>query len=683
MQIKRAKDANGVIHTFGLASDKDGNQKWVNIDDPMVDTVAPSNAPILDNKPSVPVSDTEETARRKAAVNMPFWPQDWSMLGSSSSSRPPDRLTTDLKELASNNNPFLSQKEIDANKTKYKEYDEEKGVADHIVQALPYVAIEGLANPITSKIANRAVSILGDKVGPLFSKFNYAKGIPVQNATRRTMVGDFLGGATTGAAEGALDNNRTASDGILSSISGNAMAYGSIPGKLPDLPLPGADLSNWIYTHTMPEALKGLGLKNSLERAPSQLTASTKEIVDDLQNRGFRTTPGERLGIEDLQAKEHGFTNHSGYSPYMTDLANNRMAIMNRDAYKTMGMDLSEHSPNGYFPTTEQLKAHLDGIGKQYDDIEHGVTGFIPANILSDLEKSTRDTFSSLPMTDNNVIAKSEMTAWTKHIKQMQQKAGSTGTGNAAVPNNIEGPVLVDLKKQLKNDISSAYAKGNRTLAEGLKTHLDVVNNAIVDGIVRKGGTSEEGLALLAKYKDLDSKFAMGNILLNHGTEMGSFSPKKMDAYFTTSDPRYNTGAPGMPIDELFRLARQNKLDKVQSGSNMSGLNLHQAGLEPQSTENSLLMTPLNQSKMPILRRKKMELYMDKGWPRETGYLGLSGDGWQNPALYTRALAQEQQTSTKIRHAATGLYDWTKDKYDNPINLMDGPKSLYDYLIHK
>jgi len=527
---------------------------------------------------------------------------------------------------------------------KNKEYEENAGFWGGVGKALPYIVnSEGLGKPIikgagkvlttmtevpaaagraTRGVVLPAINDLASKNIPLLTKgaqnvkrvitdpwarnvANKAKQVNFVNPYRVGVGADMLGSTALGAIEGMLHPDYSATEGAVSSAIG-------------------AGLGNVI--------------KPYLVKAPVFRNDTEKELLRWGEDQGLKYLPGMETGSKRLQKFEHAMRSDSTFADPIHRFDAGNEIVMNRTAFHAMGI------PKGKIDnmTPSLLDGHLNKLGKEYDTLESGtVANFRPADRA---ELSRHVANLATDQTDAGKILASDAADYLKQIDQYTpQRDPLTGRIRAM---DMQGSQYKDLRRRIQSDINKAYANGDANRADALKPILTKVDDAVERGI-RQG----KGDVTVNQWKDLNERFAMTNLILEHGMNpVGKFDPSRLTPHFLNSDAKRLLTERGGRIVPLQKMVKLDWMAKHQMGSDLSGLgtkniyNPSNPGIVPK-----LLMTPAA-GYLPTIPEAALKLYT-KGYPVKTGLLGMSGEGFGRPSLYTRAYEASQQP-----HVATANY---------------------------
>ena len=562
----------------------------------------------------------------------------------------------------------------------YKEFEEASHPLSAIGGMLPYIASGALAGPMIGKVASKAISKIADVPAGAITegKGLFTKGVdtlanlqptaingPLRwfgqraqkeltgpwaarataRAARPEMIdpylhgraGELIGNTLLGAAESGLHYNQNMGQGAISSLLGTAMGQAIKP-----------------YVSNMP---------NFREQNPTEIG-----LLDWGNQQGFRYLPGMETGSRRLQNFEAAMRAPSStFSDpiHRIDAAND--IVNNRIAARAIGMPDEVIASGKANFTPEVLREHKATLGKAYDELEAGtIAHFRPGDLraLSDhADKVAKDG------TLDASIGKAVKGYYDKIAAAAPTRDPLTGRIKAAT---MGGDNYKEIRRALRRDINDAYTASNTAKAEALKPLLTSVDEAVERGVATKGGT-----ATAADWRELNEKQAMTHLVLDHGmTPLGKYEPFRLLNHLRGSDNERMLLENGGRINDLYKTAKLEYMDKHQAGSDLAGMGVRGIfNSEKPSIVEKLLMTPAA-GYVPILPNAALKLYSEglgplpAGWPAKTGLLNMTGKNLGNPALYTRALQQAEQPWPALYDTAKDGVNYVEDEAEAIINKL-------------
>jgi hypothetical protein len=395
-----------------------------------------------------------------------------------------------------------------------------------------------------------------------------------------------------------------------------------------------------------------------------------KDLLDWGWRRGMRFLPGMETGSKRLQKFEHAMRSDSQLGDSLALHDNSNTIVNNRIAANAMGMKGADQL-NGLSLTPEVLTNHLGDIGKQYDILEAGTVAHFRPQDINNIKGIANKTIA-----DKTIDASIGKLVKGYADKIMAMAPSRNPLTGKIMPSVLGGDNYKEIRRNLRSDINDAYAKSDTRKAEALAPLLQHVDDAVERGVGAKGGT-----ATVAQWKDLNERNAMTNLIIEHGmTPTGQFAPEKILNHLMGSDTKRLLTDQGGRIKDLQQAAKIAYMDKIQEGSDLSGMgvrNISNAG-NPSLVE-KLLMTG-HAGWIPALPRMALAAYTKAGYPAKTGLLNMSGKGYGNPSLYTRALQQAVQPYPEaidygagqgraVKKKMTEAEKWFSEKYGHEDQL--------------
>lgn len=489
-------------------------------------------------------------------------------------------------------------------------------------------ALSGTGSKITSSAGN-----LGNKlaakpglVGEFGKKLKLEHTDPmVRNAMRKGRqpntpdpyrtgrLGDIVGGAALGAAEGTLHHDNTLEGGLFEGVAGG---------------------------------LGGVLSKPFVNKTPNYYNDHQKELIEWGKDQGMKFLPGAEKGSRRQQIFEAGLRGDRSWTDRINRFDRDNQTVANKVALEQMGLDL----PDATVASPEVLRGHLKDLKAQYQDLESKSIGRFAPGELSELTKTVgalkRDSKGAYNARTDKIAAK-----FLKKFKSLQTP--SRGEDGKMLKESFNGKQYQKLRIELKNDIDSAYKAGDVNTRSALKPFMDALDGAMETGVREFGGEVDAKL-----WKELNEKYALTHLVMEKGmTPLGQFDPKKLGNHFATSDAkRYltETGGKVVPLQRLSKLDTLTKRDT--QGSGLTSDNLNMTGNPTKlSLFDRVLQTPAS-GMVPFLPDLYMKAYV-KGWPSKTGLLNFDDKGLKRAGLYTGALAQGSQTHNKLLDKVMSMKD--------------------------
>lgn len=464
-----------------------------------------------------------------------------------------------------------------------------------------------------------------------------AKQVKPRNPLQDGIIAKILGDTVLGGVEGGLHYDNSIADGAIAS------GAGSIGGQM---------------------------LKPMLHRMPSFYGEPKQELIKWGKNQGFQFLPGFETGHRGYQMFENDLRSSGGWADIMhqSDLANKY--ISNRVAFEQLGIPektMKEMTP-------KLLTEHLDNIKAEYNDLVSKTKGWLRPSEVQEAKDAIARALKESPKRDLNIVKKMTDDFETLTNKGLPTRDPLTGRMKATI---FEGDAYQDYRSKLKAEIDKAYTDGNLNLANSLKPLLKTVDQGIENGIRSKGGEAN-----VAQWKDINERYALSKLIINHGMGMdGMIDAKKLGRHLMASDAeRMLTEGAGPRMNNLYKLSKlQNMMDEQANNGLASSLPENELFHNPghKTVTQRMLQTPFGVA--PGLRTAYAALYR-RGYPARYGLLGLNGEGLYNAPLYTRAAAQASQIHPKLLDAIEEGYRYLSSIPGRVGTAIRGQDAEPDFL---
>jgi hypothetical protein len=565
------------------------------------------------------------------------------------------------------------------------EFNQEKGLPAIAGGMLPYMLTSAFAGPMSKKVAgstldalesttelakteakgllNRTVNAAANSAIPGIKQFGRQAQIewteplaaakevakkqqPWMSAYRKGTVQDVLGSTALGAAEGAVNSDLDAGSGAIGGLSGGVL---------------------------------GRSLKYKLEPAPLPNKPAYNELMAHREAWGRRNTPGEKLDNPSLQTMIAGLRNADETSLVLKNFDDANRLADNAHAFKAMGYE-------GNTIIKDSLNAFSKALSAEYNLLASKTTARLDQSDLSNLRTHAMSLAGQ--STDEGIQAAKAANDWLNKLKTFRKQQSTMRRVNGQFDSQVEGKIWQDLRSELEEDIKAAFKSGKPNVGRALKPFLDTLNGAADRGIARLGRTEEEGLEILANWKDLDERYAMSKILKEHGLDDVTLNvnPTKLYNYFRTEDPeRLITGNYGKNgrINALYDIAEGRPVDIEQAGSTLSGLSVTDKGKKQKTSLAVKLMQSPDYQKPGALNEALLRLHLSPGWsPAVHGYSfgALNGKGPRSAVNLARSFAQSSQFTPSL---VNGAIDIGKDTYDFAQHPMQTIQDMIANVINR
>jgi hypothetical protein len=529
----------------------------------------------------------------------------------------------------------------------YKGFDAAVGIPKHLGGAIPYFITGEVGGPVINKVVGKGLNLLtkpfsatgnilregaATAAGSL-TKSPYALPRAVGKKMQSEIVTpsveaalsdslhpvlqhplykDFwakqLGSGALGGAEGAAHYDSNFEKGAVSSMVGHNL---------------------------------GLVSKTKVSRVPNFRTDTDKEVLNWYERQGGKLSPGLETGSQQLQNFESQIAKGGPYADTAALYKQENQLVDNNIAYKAMGID----APVGTHLTPAELAEHHKALKKGYDEIAANTLAKFNKDDIDFMRSHVKDLYDA-PTDEAKKIA----TNAYKYLNAIENNIKGVTFGGKTNTSSMSGKALQRIRSNLKNDIDLAYKENNNAKVDAYKPLLKRLEAGIEAGIGK-----EKGAEALAKYKDLDNKFAMTDIVLKHGLSPSGVDASRLLSYFEGRKAKeFYLEQGSKEMTDLHKLA---KVEYYRKNTNKSLAGLKNEG--DMTTMQQLVSHP-DYLYLSPLKSLYMHMY-HKGWPVKTGLLGMGenttvplgpfkarvGNLWEGPELYTRAIAQSNKTGSE------------------------------------
>lgn len=557
----------------------------------------------------------EAFERAYEAQNMPFF--DLAML---SAGREVDKLWAGTKDIGN----FLSYiagddsaldksvslaAEQRENDRLYEQVGENEGFGA-VGSALPYMLTGAFAGPVAQKVTSYGIKKVAEKtaqgvtaarggvsgaiesaaakpglVGTVARKakreymddinrqaMRKSKQFKQEDPYRKDLLRDILAGGSLGAVEGGMHYDNNPIEGAMGGILGTSF------GKMVESPF---------------------------RRSPDFWNENERRLVEWAKDKGMKATPGMETGSQRLQTFEKGMRNDSQTIDYFNKFDQNNQKVFNREVANAIGMD----NPTGTSFNPSELKIHKDSLSAQYDELAEGTTGVFNRqdyrNLLNTLDQ-LRQNRSPDSQEAYNVVR-----SYVDQINAVSHITRHPRTGKFQ-KSNFDGRDYQRLARSIKTEADSAHSRGNFTTRDALKRLKEQMDKGIESGM---------GEATAQQWKDLNTKFALTQMVIDNGVNpLGDVDLHKLINHLMATDAtRTLTEQGGRGIEDLQRLAKVDYMMRNQAGTGLSSSGF--ANPKTKTMMQSLLQLPIA-GKTKLLPATYMAMYI-RGIPSVRGLGGI------------------------------------------------------------
>ena len=568
--------------------------------------------------------------------------------------------------MESSANRAVEQKGIDEQNAEFKDV---AGVPGFLGSSMPYLAMEAATGPISSKLVSglggmmasglaKGARAVGDETKTI-ADILIARGVPgvqkakdvVQPKVKRLTdiyvgrekygdpnnvgrIKDIIAGTGTGAVSGAMQYDNSMADGAVSGFAGGVT---------------GAALAPWLS-------------KKHNANTPAQ-----RATIEAMKRKKYRVAPGIDINNKELKSLEQGLRNDNSTSAYMKNFDDSNQRIKNKIAYNAMGV--SDKKAGNM--TMEEMRAHIDGMGTDYDKLVAGTRGKITPDEYTDLDTHFNNVINK-PLSDPKLAT--EMEGYKKAISDATRVGRDPTTGRFTAA-TFDGKDYQSIRRHIKNRMSQARLARDQNTVDALEPIV-----AAMDKGVERGVTTGQGSISPAAWKDMNEKFAMKELLVNSGmTTHGDIDTGKLYTELKSNDMQRMLTGKGGRIKDLHLLGKMEELEMDTMNNPLTGANLH----DPQGHKMSVpekVFTSKAGKFMPSTSDAALNMYL-KGYPAQYGLAGMNRfDGLYKPSTFTRSMSQAGQLYPQAMQAGEDTYDSTKEFMNSPNKLDILSKRLKEEL---
>jgi len=561
--------------------------------------------------------------------------------------------------------------------------------------ALPYL----VTGPTIGPVAAKAAAGLGDLIGaPMVAGARAAtdagiRGASGLSASSNPLTRGFGKMLERDVIQPTVLARETAKNSRFTNV--NNPMFADLKRTLTTAPLTGAlEGASNIDTNATGGALEGVvggvagkTLRPFTNRIPSYYSKPNKELIDWYQKQGANLLPGEMTGssthqqIESQLRKSIGYSNEFQVHDASKNLTNSRIA------YQAMGI-----SPEHYFDketkmikqvAPEVLDAHRNSLKSQYNALEASTTPVFDKANLASLDAHVKAIAES-PFTEAAKYSKLAQKAVDMAKSTLVQNRSSL-TGRLETGKNFDGTTYKNIRSMLKDGIDGAYKVGDTNAAKQLQPLLQELDQAAERGVARAKGTTSA-----KHWKDLNTKYAMTNLVLEHGMGTNGIDTTRLYSHLRSNDAM-----------RLFLDKGPPRLQALQKLAKVGDILAHQdksfgAMKQPKSlgvfTSIGQMTSVPGLSQLTKLGAAPLLWAYKKGYPGTTGFLNMHpeatlpvgpfraklGRYWEGPGIYTHAAAQSGQTHDKILRGGINAAKYVGKGINDTSDIVS--KGLADLL---
>lgn len=546
---------------------------------------------------------------------------------------------------------------------------------------LPYVLNSVLFGPLAARGAGTAISTLGKGITKTAKATGQASKTTIQKLAEMEGIPGYFGkrmqkewvepiAKTSARMKGQIPEYDPFRPGAAKSILGD-IALGGIEG--------GLHYDNTIGKGALASgmgSITGQVVKPMLHKSPSFYTDNEQRLIEWGKDNHYKFLPGMETGHRGHQMFENDLRTSNAWTDVVKQIDRNNDFITNRIAFEQLGIppgQLKELSPS-------VLKSHMDSLSKEYEDLISSTrVRFEPTDFSPVL-----DTINSLKQVGTKPALKTaasmeEYLLRLEELRKSQMPVRDPMTGKLR-KSALGGKVYQDFRKDIKSQISQAYDKQDTARATALNEVLKVVDTGIERGVKDFGG--EAGAA---KWKDLNERWALSNLVMEKGMNpLGFVDGAKLGKYLLSEDPqRFLMETAGPRMTELQKAAKLSYMTKNQANNGLGNSLGYVSNPEKKSAVETMLSSPLaGAASFTGLPQLLMGLYK-RGWPSTTGMLGFDGSLFRNAPTYTRSLGQASQFYPSLGEALGKAEDYISELPSRIKNRIAPAESNIDEFLKR
>ena len=387
----------------------------------------------------------------------------------------------------------LSREEVKAEKdaemaTHNKQYRADRissPVATTVGEMIPYLA--------TGTIGEKALINLGKGIAPVLKNANIKGNKMIGNldeasrlekivAPKKDLFNQnldaMLRGTATGAGEGALMDDATALTSAASAMTGG------VAGILSPLKI--------------------------LDKVPGEGGAGHKAMIKELHREGFHLTPGLVSKNRVLQTQEAGMRN----SDNLNQTVYNKIDEPNLARLSDMaGEAIGLNTKGDPMIQQSQLKAHMDSLSGEYQDLERRTAGSFNKNSFQDMGGILKR-MQPTSTRNKSPLDKSRYAVVEGIFKDLQSGMKRGEKGDAV----FSGTTYQNITRKISDEMAKAVKDGDKVLQRNLRDMKKQMDAGIKRGM---------GEVDAKHWDDLHDKYAMSKLLMEGGglTASGKVNP--------------------------------------------------------------------------------------------------------------------------------------------------------------
>jgi hypothetical protein len=357
-----------------------------------------------------------------------------------------------------------------------------------------------------------------------------------------------------GAVEGGANYNQTMGEGALMSTAGLAAGL--------------------------------FGPARMLDRVENVRDGYTKQLVKEMDDKGFSLTPGVRTGNRQMQKEEAGISNSDvlGDHFYQTVTRPNQRK-MTEMAGEAIGMNM--RGRDNFSP--QELQKHMDDLSSQYGQLEANTTGVLTRAHVKQMADALRE-LKPTPNRNTTTLDKARYDQVKSVIQQIQAETNQVSRAGMPSVRTFDGTKYQQLRQRIQDEASQAFMKGDSRLGNQLKKVQSALDSSLEQGM---------GKATASQWKDLNERYAMTNLLARKAlTPTGAVDPTRITSTVMRDDEALRTLTNrGGRIQNFQKIAKYNDILSNVEGGSLTGL-----GKADYTADRSLTKLPMRYKIAPYAR---------------------------------------------------------------------------------
>jgi hypothetical protein len=292
--------------------------------------------------------------------------------------------------------------------------------------------------------------------------------------------------------------------------------------------------------------------------------------------------------------------------------------------------------------TKGTLASHMDNLRNQYEALEAATTGLYKKKDINKLKKQMDDADPRYKKTIDNHLAS---------LDRILKPGKKDGRGRIKT-GKYDGTDYQKVRSRIKTAMDSAYKRSENDLGQELGKIVTFLDKGIENGL---------GTVKSSDWKDLNERFAMSSVLMEHGlTPNGGVDMNRLTSHLMSNDPKRLLMGKGGRIGNFHKIAQLHDLKKGSRGSSALATRSAEEVADKEKYRYSIHSTP---SALGISRLNEMKARaVMAGIPNTKGYLGiLPGYKEGTTGNLLRAVAQSGDAPSLVAYLLESATEYAKD----------------------